>query len=374
MTPSHYRLTFWLVVGFFLYSIWSLAQASGDFRQGIKTHSDWHQRLKENPDPKILYLLAHRAGRNLSPEKAQEFSDWIKKHPQQLDQTLAKLGIHFHTGEHEKKAIAEWIALYGDEASQIKSSNYLYLYTQKDETLIRRLSYYMEKVFSFYEKKFDMDEKISEVFIIKLHANQERFQQHSTVGLSNAFAFFSAADRSLVGYSKDFDSKRKTDEYHMRIIKTFFHEGFHQYLSYYVPAPPTWINEGMAENFEAMRIKGKVISDNRNLHADNLDTLKNLIKKGLTTPLQKLIYMSQEEMYSNAQVNYPLSWGLIHFFAYGSSKYKKYYQDVILHLKNGLSQKESIDAVFSNMNWVLLEEAFQNYILKLRNSQSLDRF
>jgi hypothetical protein len=98
------------------------------------------------------------------------------------------------------------------------------------------------------------------------------------------------------------------------------------------------------------------------------------MRKKVTTPLQQLIYMSQEEMYANAQVNYPQSWGLIHFFAYGSSRYKKYYQDIILNLKNGLSQKESLDAVFGKMDWALCEEIFQRYILKLKASQSRDSF
>jgi hypothetical protein len=350
-----------------------LVFAKDDFREGIKTHQDWYERIKNDPDPRILYLLAHRAGRVLSAPKAKEFSDWIKKHPTRLDDALGKLGIHFDSQKHEKESVEKWSKLYGKLASQKKSKHYLYLYTKKDETLIRRLSYYMEKVFSFYEKKFNMDEKISEVFIIKIHANESIFRQQSN-GLSNMFAYFSGSERSLVGYSQSFNSKRKTDEYHMRLIKTFFHEGFHQYLSYYVPDPPIWLNEGMAENFEAMSIRKKKIYENRNLHAGNLDTLKTLIRKKQTTPLKKLVYMSQDEMYANAHINYPQSWGLIHFFAYGSSKYKKYYQDIILNLKNGLSKKESIDTVFKNMNWELCEKTFQNYILKLRVSRSKDSF
>jgi hypothetical protein len=373
LTISRCHLPFWLAVGFVLQGWFSPLFANDDFRHGVKTHQDWYQRIKKDPDPKILYLLAHRAGRNLSASKAQEFSDWIKKYPKQLDEALGKMGIHFDSKKHEQESTEEWQTLYGKQASQKKSKHYLYLYTKKDEALIRRLSYYMEKVFSFYEKKFDMDEKIAGIFVIKIHANEEIFRRRSN-GLSNMFAYFSASDRSLVGYSQSFSSKRRNDEYHMRLIKTFFHEGFHQYLSYYVPAPPTWLNEGMAENFEAMSIRGKKIFENRNLHAGNLDRLKTFMRKKVTTPLQQLIYMSQEEMYANAQVNYPQSWGLIHFFAYGSSRYKKYYQDIILNLKNGLSQKESLDAVFGKMDWALCEEIFQRYILKLKASQSRDSF
>lgn len=315
--------------------------------------------------------MAHRAGYGISIEKAEEFSRYIISKPEQLDASLKRLNI-YRSYEHELSSQEEeWKALYPKVAQSHQGKNYFYLFTKKDKSYIAKLNYYMEKIFKIYQKKFKMKEKIAGKFIIKLFPSQLDFQTHTQ---SEAFAFFRASDRSLVGYRRDDESPGEQKEFDLRLTKTFFHEGFHQFLNYYVPSPPTWLNEGLAENFEAIEIKGRKIHERGNLHYNNLYWLKKYIKAGQTTPLKTLIYMDQATLYENSRLHYPMSWGLIHFFAHGSSRYKKYYQDVISNLKEGKTLKETLDLVFQNIDWDALEKAYATYILKLKASRPSDRF
>jgi hypothetical protein len=346
--------------------------AKDTFRHGIKNESDWIERLRHDPDPRIFYLLGHRYGRVVTTEKAKEYSDYVKKYPEYLNKLLTRWGVT----EHEswvKKNIAEWTSKFGANAQHKVSPHYTFLFHKKDAQLLKKLPYYMEEIFKHYTKKFKIEEKITKSFLVKIYPSRQSFLTEAD-GLDWAFAFFSSSKRSLVGHTEEFTSPKKEKAYHLKLIKTFFHEGFHQFLSYHVPDPPIWINEGMAENFEAAVINGRRISENGNMNANDLERLKRHMKNHQTTPLKTFIYLSQKEFYENIDIHYPQAWGLIHFFGYGSRTYRKYYQEVIEHLKNGMGRKEALDQVFAKVKWEAMEKAFRSYILKLKTRSSKDKW
>lgn len=339
-------------------------QKKEDLRKGIRSTADWIERYEETRDPRIFYILAARAGRVVDMAKAKEVTEYIAKVPERQEEIFRQWGILVDVEAFNAKAYEEWEGKFGKDAKTLKTKYYEVFYTKKDSAMAKVLASYMNKVFVFYRKKFKMDEPIDGRFLVKLYPNHASFLESGAPGF--AFAYFSASQRSLVGYAKDFKSKSDEKSYLLRLIKTFFHEGFHQFLAYYVPNPPAWLNEGLAENFEAVQITKGRVAENRNINNNDLLWLQKFIKEKKTTPLKRLIFMSQKEMYQNTEVHYPMSWGLIHFFAYGSRSYKKYFQDVIAELKNGADRQEALEKVFAKVDWEKFEKAWKSYILKLK--------
>ena len=365
MSPIKSTILLFLVVG--LSSI--LYGEEVDFRDGIETHQDWFERFDETHDYRIFYLLANRAGKVCDVAKAKEITEFLKNHPERREKLFVDWGIDVDTEAFNAKALEEWKERFGDEAIDIKTRQYHVFATKKDRKMATVLAIYMDHIFKFYQKKFKMDEKLFGRFMVKLHPNESSYR--STTRLGSSFAYFSAHKRCLVGYTKAFKKPSEEKDYAIRLIHTFFHEGFHQFISYYIPNPPTWLNEGMAEIFEAVIFRGKKLYENKNLSNYNLRWLRDYIKDKKLTPLKELIYMTQKELYDPNRINmhYAQCWGLIHFLAFGSSNNKKFYQDIIKELKNGADRLEAIDRVFAKVDWARFEKGYRQYLLRLKTTK-----
>lgn len=98
------------------------------------------------------------------------------------------------------------------------------------------------------------------------------------------------------------------------MLEVVRHEAFHQYLDTFLPNPPIWFNEGMAEYFEtsdssdAFRKTGAIVKKN----------LEVLLDANVHwTPFDELIRMPSEAFMSQAGKHYPQSWALIHYLREG---------------------------------------------------------
>lgn len=363
------RSSTFLVLGLLLV-VAPIHGAKNSFRDGIKTHQDWFERFDETNDYRIFYLLANRAGKVCDVAKAKEITGYLKAQPDKREGLFKNWGIDLDIEAFNQKALDDWKSRFGEEAIDIKTKQYHVFATKKDKKIATVIAVYMDLIYKFYQKKFKMDESVYGRFMVKLHPSESSFR--STTRSSTSFAYFSAHQRSLVGYTKKFKAPKDEKDYAIRLIHTFFHEGFHQFISYYVPNPPTWLNEGMAEIFEAVVFKGKRLYENRNLSNYNLRWLQEYFKQNKTTPLKKLIYMTQKELYDPSRINmhYAQCWGLIHFLAFGSSKNKKFYKDIIQELKNGADRVEAIDRVFAKVDWDLFEKNYKRYLLSLKTTKA----
>jgi len=352
--------------------VWSevLPGAEDNFREGIKTHTDWYERFDATHDYRIFYVLANRAGKVCDVAKAKEVSAYLKANPEKREAMFKSWGIDLDIETFNDSTLEAWKVRFGEESFDISTQHYRVYATKKDEKIAKVLAMYMDLIFRFYDEKFKMDEKVHGKFMVLLYPDETSFR--STTKSFTTFAYFSASQRSLVGYTKSFSDPGEERDYAIGLIHTFFHEGFHQFLSYYVPNPPTWLNEGMAEIFEAVIFREKRLYENKNMSSYNLRWLKQYMNEEKTTPLKSLIYMTQEELYTPDKQNmhYAQCWGLIHFLAYGSDKNKKYYQQLILELKNGADRVEAIDRVFAKVDWDLFEKYYHQYILQLKPTKA----
>ncbi len=340
-----------------------------EFRKGIKTQQDWIDRYKETWDPRILKILISRAGRVNSDENNIKNSEYYKSQPDKFDEALKSWGLT-DSKAFEENALNKWSELHGENAWSKTTKHYLVLCTKSNEKYGQLISYYMEKVYTFYEDKFNTGEEIEGRFLVRLFPDRAMYLRETTGAPSFSFAVFRGSARELAGYVPEFSNSREEAFQKNALVHTFFHEGFHQYLGYFVPEPPTWLNEGFAEFFEALSVQKTRLVEKGNLNEYDLRMCKELIKENSYTDIKTFLYMSQQEFYSNWKAHYPQGWAVVHFLAFGSKSYNKYFKDLMTHLKNGVPQKEAMDQVFSNVDFDKFDASWTAYIQKL-NAKSV---
>jgi len=100
-----------------------------------------------------------------------------------------------------------------------------------------------------------------------------------------------------------------------KMIGMVFHEISHRILAYQIPWCPTWVNEGMAEYFEGL----KVIGPNKRvfLQQSCSNWCKHWVKNGFPMELKKYVSLSHEEWdkFREKDINaaYTIGYSLVYF-------------------------------------------------------------
>lgn len=337
-------------------------EMSGKMSAGMKCQADWVKRFRETHDPRVFMMLASRVGRHPNLEECAAMCEMFKKDESKREKFLKEWGITRDVKTYNAECVAKWKEKYGEEALVFKTTNY-YMFGTKDNTVILTfLKYYMEKMFSFYRKQFPAKEKLGGRFLIYMYPDRAEYLATGAPGFSGAY--FSGAERKLVGYIEPAYRKHRKWIADTR-ISTFFHEGFHQYLGYFVPNPPIWLNEGGAMISETISVDGKSLKSTGHMSYEHGMTMQAALKKGVHTPLKDFLYLSSRGFYSNPNLHYPQGWSFSHFLKFGPKKYRGIPDAIIASLLDGLDEKEAIDNALSGIDIAELEKDWLDYVKKL---------
>ena len=154
-------------------------------------------------------------------------------------------------------------------------------------------------------------------------------------------------------------------------LLVLYHEGFHQFLDGVLEnKPPQWFNEGVADFFgpsehvteggvEGMRIRP---------NPWRLDLVKKMIKQGRTTPFQKLMTMTQREMYGrDAGLHYAQSWSMIYFFCEADDRaHFTYLKNYFKALRRGRDRHKAFELAFGRTDMAALEQRWREFILGVK--------
>lgn len=347
----------------------ALAQAKdeeeSELRKGIKCQADWVKKLKETRDDKILYLLMCRAGLVVNREGCKARLEMFCKDDAGIDKYLAECKVTLDVEQYLKEQEDKWKEENGAEAVVMDDKYYKYLGTKKDESLIKALRKYMSKIRKdFYEKKFKVEEGVEGRFLIKVFPNRGEYLKTGAPAFSGAY--YSRSERALVGYVAEEYRKMNQNWMILTMIKSFFHEGWHQYMGYYVTDSPRWLDEGFAVMHESITINGSDLSGNKFYNRDNAKTVMDMLKANQTIPLKDFIYMDRANFYGNPDLCYPQAWALVHFMVYGGKGYDKYYKRLISKLQDCVELQDALDQTFQDMDWTAFENKFKDYVTNLK--------
>jgi len=151
-------------------------------------------------------------------------------------------------------------------------------------------------------------------------------------------------------------------------LRVLYHEGFHQFLHQFMPHPPYWFNEGVAEFFGASRVEGGQVVATGLVQEGRLGNLKGALGAKVVKSLPDLLKSAErKDFYSGyIGVNYAQAWSVIHFFfSYESGKYAPMLREYYKVIRDSGSAKEAYDAAFGKANLGVMEKEWQEYVRKL---------
>jgi hypothetical protein len=154
-------------------------------------------------------------------------------------------------------------------------------------------------------------------------------------------AYWSPERREIVAYlPQDGD---------LKLLRTFRHEAFHQYLSYatsMIPASP-WFNEGYAQYFEDM--ESDYWGDAITVTKEWLESVCALLPAIMAMDYAQFYDGSSEERY----LKYRLAWSIAYFIEKGASDvrfepFKNLKRDYISELLKTQDMRKATNAAFGN--------------------------
>jgi tetratricopeptide (TPR) repeat protein len=151
-------------------------------------------------------------------------------------------------------------------------------------------------------------------------------------------------------------------------LRVLYHEGFHQFLHQFMPRPPYWFNEGVAEFFGASRVEGGQVVATGLIQEGRLDAIKGALGANVAKSLPDLLKSAErKDFYSGyIGVNYAQAWSVIHFFfSYESGKYAPLLREYYKVIRDSGSAQQAYDAAFGKANLGAMEKEWREYVRKL---------
>ena len=156
-----------------------------------------------------------------------------------------------------------------------------------------------------------------------------------------------------------------------------WHEGFHQYLDYYVGDVPLWFNEGQAEYYGASRLDKsgkKLLVGQSNLW--RIPPLDAMLKGNRLQPAQWLMRCSRGDFMRlapkkpgetggpvwTAGDNYAASWALVHFCLEGERR--RWAPSLLTYFKalcDGVSEEAAFQKAFGRVDWNAFNASFREH-------------
>ncbi len=329
----------------------------------LRTSTNIVDRLKAFFRGRDLMLIASRAGRRITLEQAEKLVELVKDAPKPFaatDDLLEKMQL---TPKHAAAVIKKNVEAFEKEFGvKAHESIYYYVLTDMGRAWELKIAAHMDGIFREYQKRLVFKEKITQKFVVKVYKSREVYLAHGAP--PSSAAYYSPSKQELVGY------KQRTDEV---LFQSLYHEGMHQFLMFYVPAPPMWFNEGLAKYFETAKPMRGIRSSRApsyNVSAKDPNMVryvKQAKRDGRFHALSKLIKMERRQFYGvNISINYAQAWAFTHFLLEsGDKRLKQWWIDYFYALRDGATQKEVNKKVFGKVNMRVLEAMFEKYINKL---------
>ena len=331
----------------------------------LRTETSLADRFRADPNARDLLILASRAGIPLKLEHAELFVMKLRAGEDATVEAEILLDALRLTPEHTRaiveRHVSEFKEEFGAKAAVYEGEHYVVL-TPLGGSWARKVGLRMDGIFREYQKRLVFKEKITDRFVVKLYASKAQYWEHD--GPPDTSAYFCSGTRELVAFRQRSDNL---------LFEGFYHEGMHQFLHFYVPNPPIWFDEGLAQYFETAR-PGHVSSRRRPSYIVGgtkkwaASYLKEKLGGGRTVPLRKLISMSREEFYGrNDTMNYAMAWAFTHLLVESKNRtLKQLWLDYFFALRDGADQEEANREVFGKVNLLRLQGMLEKYIERLK--------
>jgi hypothetical protein len=194
------------------------------------------------------------------------------------------------------------------------TENYIYVYSTKDEPLLRAIKKELEAIRQWYVKLFPPAHPVTAVSTVRICKDRDEYMAYG--GPPNSGGYWNSAAEELVFYDYE-DVKgegRGSGKADTRIV--LYHEAFHQYIYYSTGElpPHSWYNEGTGDYFSGAKISGSKVTK-IGVNPWRIETIQDAIERDKYTPWAEIVKYEQAQYYNPSKigVNYAQGWSMIYF-------------------------------------------------------------
>lgn len=282
------------------------------------------------------------------------------------------------------------------------TENFIIAYSTPDEPLIRLIKSELEAIRKQYVELFPPAREIDAVSTVRVCRDEAEYLKYG--GAKGSAGYWNSVGRELVFYDNEGDGRAGSGKADSRIV--LYHEAFHQYVYYAVGeiAPHYWYNEGNGDYFSGALIKGgkvKKIGVNPWRVGFIQAVIEGQARHGIV-PLHELIEYERDRFYDYDQLKrgicYAQSWSLVYFLrtskvarrhetwskildVYFETLKQEYASRSVQSAEGQVAQDApvgegseiakasrdaALEAAFSGVDLVELEEAWREYTLTLK--------
>ena len=225
----------------------------------------------------------------------QKWERFYEKRPEFVDAAY-RLGVR-------KKLVRGW------EADD--TPNDIFVYSTKDEPLLRRLKRDLEAIRLEYERLFPPAKPVTAVSTVRICRDRAEYMQYG--GPPNSGGYWNWVAKELVFYDYE-DAKNQRGSGKKDSLIVLYHEAFHQYIFYSVGevSPHSWYNEGTGDYFSGAQISGTKVG-RIGVNSWRVGAIQDTVRQGAHVPFKDIFRFDQRTFYARASICYPQAWSMIYF-------------------------------------------------------------
>ena len=325
------------------------ADAARTYDQAIATKPDYAHAYKMRALLRVAKEQLTEARADLA--RARE----LKPSDTELDSIDARLALVLEGPPWENKFTCE-------------TKNYV-VWTNANQGLADEIANHAELIRKLYTQIFPRPPKAKRKFPIVVFSTRQEYHQNG--GPAGAGGHFDPAFKQLFLFRYE----QMSDT-----LLVLYHEGFHQFLDSILPGvhAPQWFNEGMADFFGPSQYfkqtKQQGGEEGMRLRPNpwRLDTVQQMIRADRTTDFEKLMTMTQQEMYEPeaAGLHYAQAWSMIYFLAQADNgAYFDYLKEYFQALRRGKNIRETYEATFGRADMGAMQTRWREFTLGLQGSR-----
>lgn len=212
----------------------------------------------------------------------------------------------------------------------VETDNFIILSNLKPKfkALVQDLQNNVEYFRDAFEQFIPPFTEIKAVSVIRVFGTPEEYKAYVPENMAWSGGIWMPMKKELVIKPLDAGSGKDQKE---RVLKTTYHEAFHQYIFYAMDMIDTapWFNEGHAQLFEEAKLSGKSIEigEEPNVAA----YLEDLYKKNIAD-VEKLLKLTHPQFYAGSDEDrkkkYAMAWALVYYLRKYAPLENKQYAEI----------------------------------------------
>ncbi|MCB9916354.1 MAG: DUF1570 domain-containing protein [Planctomycetes bacterium] len=271
-----------------------------------------------------------------------------------LDAVAAAVAAGFPATHFQDVSVTANKALHGPPWNQKfeYDSRHFSVASDQSRELCRGIALELEENFRHVSRRLSLGE----------HAEDRKFQVYVFSGPNRyaeyvADVFGGTGENTLGMYSPFLEQLLVLDSSDREaLMHTVRHEGFHQLIDSELDAPPTWLNEGLAEYFAAARTADGW--KDGQLNEPRLAALRRIREH---VPLATFLYQDQPAFLRDAQRCYAQAWLLVHYLLNSTQENARVLDTLLAELRAGRSNREAVETAFAGIDLAALDAALLRF-------------